>query len=102
MKVLGWLSTGHWPKKMRFPNGIPRTGWPPYEIVSVDGGAVGSYTLHYNGEMRLYDGSGHLINDSDPGVNWALQWANTPTLPIIKWGSDVRLSEEDARARGWA
>lgn len=29
-KIWHWLYTGHWPKKMRFPHGIPRVDQDTY------------------------------------------------------------------------
>lgn len=28
-KLLHWVRTGHWPKKMRFPSGVPRVSSEP-------------------------------------------------------------------------
>lgn len=71
MKVLGWLSTGHWPKKLRFPNGIPRTEvLGPYETVEVLGTPTGgTYTTKVGGVTRVWTHDGRLISSTFPTVD---------------------------------
>jgi hypothetical protein len=41
------------------------------------GGPVGGvYTLHLNGQYATYNDLHQLLDTSDPGVVWALGWAN--------------------------
>jgi hypothetical protein len=39
---------------------------------------AGDFTLSYAGRTWRYTHDLKMLQDSDPGVDWALQWANTP------------------------
>lgn len=56
------------------PEVIPPVVWPEYTIVGRP--SAGDFTLHYAGESRRFSHDLKLLEDSDLGVNWALQWAN--------------------------
>lgn len=75
-RMIYFLKTGKLHPDLRHEYGI----WPKYEVLPT-GSALGTYSLHYNGESITYQvvkgERDRLISVSNSHADWALQWANT-------------------------